>query len=546
MPSIRRTGAALLAALLLAACGKQAPPAGGAAPRLVSSVPADGAKIGDRQQPLTLVFSTAIERSSLTLTADPPVDLAQVAWPQPTRAVATPGGGWPAGAAVTVTIGGKDAQGRPLPAGTRVTFTVAASQADENGPPATPSGVTAVAGDGGFRLSWEANDEPDLAGYQLVWGPEGGEAEGAQFVPAPTTEAEVTGLENGRAYRYRLQAEDASGNRSAPAEGTVTPRDATPPTLVSSVPADGATGLGLVPQVSFTFSEPIDEGSFAFEACLLDELGGGCTGPASLGPDVAWSQGGRVAALDAELPPGASVRVSLAATDLAGNPLTGATTVEFALAPVEDVSPPDVVGFSHSVNPATHRLSLELRFSEAMDQASFAAAVAVVPGVTCTWQWPEPHRAVCQNSLAQQLTTYTVGVSTAAKDLAGNALEVPYVNSVTTTDFPPRLVSVTPAIGAMNVSQTTPIAFRFSEPLQTGSLSLSVTVGEAAVAGAAVWDVDEAGFTFYPSTGYPAGAIVAWSVTALRDQAGNPIPAPLTGSFMTRPVIGPGPAGGSR
>ena len=80
----------------------------------------------------------------------------------------------------------------------------------------------------------------------------------------------------------------------------------------------------------------------------------------------------------------------------------------------------------------------------------------------------------------------------------------------------------------------------------TGSLSLSVTVGEAAVAGAAVWDVDEAGFTFYPSTGYPAGAIVAWSVTALRDQAGNPIPAPLTGSFMTRPVIGPGPAGGSR
>jgi len=81
-------------------------------------------------------------------------------------------------------------------------------------PPAAPRGLRAIAGPGSIELAWDANSEPDLAGYRIYRA-----APGADFqkladvstVPAYTDRQ----VESGKAYRYAITAVDRAGNESA-------------------------------------------------------------------------------------------------------------------------------------------------------------------------------------------------------------------------------------------------------------------------------------------------------------------------------------------
>jgi hypothetical protein len=87
-------------------------------------------------------------------------------------------------------------------------------------PPATPSGLAAVPGNGSIDLSWEPNTEPDLAGYivyrQAVAGD--GTLTGAptrlnpSLIPAPAY-GDLT-AQPGQTYSYSVVAVDSTGNRS--------------------------------------------------------------------------------------------------------------------------------------------------------------------------------------------------------------------------------------------------------------------------------------------------------------------------------------------
>jgi chitodextrinase len=70
--------------------------------------------------------------------------------------------------------------------------------------PAAPTGVAAVRGDGQVTVTWAANTEPDLAGYQVLRDgtPVSGTLTGRTFTD--------TGLVNDTTYRYRVQAVDVS------------------------------------------------------------------------------------------------------------------------------------------------------------------------------------------------------------------------------------------------------------------------------------------------------------------------------------------------
>lgn len=541
-----RIGLIAAAALLLAACDPPPGLVGDEAPRLVSSEPADGATGVGRDQALTLVFSSPMDPGSLELAVAPPVALGPVAFPQPTRAVVTPNGGWPAGTAVTVTVLAEDTEGRPLAGGTRVRFTVASPAPDDDGPPAAPSGVLATAGEGRFELTWSANAEPDLAGYQLLWGPAGGAAEGALFVAAPATSAEVEGLANGVTYSYRLHAEDEAGNRSAPATGTVMPVDATPPTIESTVPADGATGLERAPLLRLTFSEAIDRGSLELVACRLDELGGECQEAVEgfLLSEARWTGGDHTVEYDSAWPPDTAVRVTVTAADLAGNQLSGDAEVEFALAEPVDETPPEVLLFSAATSPITRTMRIVYEFSEAMDQASFAAAFRSQPALACDWVWNDPDWTYCDVGFAQN-TVYTLTLSPEAADVAGNHLQVPHSTTVTTPDLPPQLTTVTPRVGAMNAGVAAQITFVFDEPVDVASLALEVVAGTTPVSGSVV-SLDEVTLEFTPDPGYGSGALVTWAIGSLTDTAGTPIIQPLTGWFRTRLVVGPATTGGDR
>jgi chitodextrinase len=103
-------------------------------------------------------------------------------------------------------------------------------------PPAAPTGLTAVRGDGQVTLSWTANAEPDLASYRVL-------RDGVEVatVSGATTYTD-TRLVNDTTYRYTLAAVDTHGNRStSSAAVTATPHELNapaPPTGVAATASD--------------------------------------------------------------------------------------------------------------------------------------------------------------------------------------------------------------------------------------------------------------------------------------------------------------------
>lgn len=87
-------------------------------------------------------------------------------------------------------------------------------------PPATPTGLVALAGAKTIELGWDRNTDPDLAGYRLYRSANGGAFErvpGDLTAPAYRDER----VQTGQRYRYAVSAVDRLGNespRSEPAE----------------------------------------------------------------------------------------------------------------------------------------------------------------------------------------------------------------------------------------------------------------------------------------------------------------------------------------
>lgn len=109
--------------------------------------------------------------------------------------------------------------------------------------PAVPTGLAATSGDGAVSLGWTANRETDLSSYRVL---RGGTA--VATVAAPGTSWRDTGLTNGTAYQYALQAVDTHGNASAASSPAVsaTPADTTPPAVptgLAAVRGDGQVVL---------------------------------------------------------------------------------------------------------------------------------------------------------------------------------------------------------------------------------------------------------------------------------------------------------------
>jgi hypothetical protein len=92
-------------------------------------------------------------------------------------------------------------------------------------PPAPPTGLGATAGNASVALAWNANTEPDLAGYRVYRSTSsgGGYSDiGGGLISG--TSFDDTGLTNGTTYYYVVRAQDTSGNVSGDSnEANATP-----------------------------------------------------------------------------------------------------------------------------------------------------------------------------------------------------------------------------------------------------------------------------------------------------------------------------------
>ncbi len=82
-------------------------------------------------------------------------------------------------------------------------------------PPAPPAGLTIISGTNFIALSWEANKEPDLAGYR-VWRRQAGQADFVLvvFLPAAASSYSDSAVEKNKRYDYAITALDDAGNES--------------------------------------------------------------------------------------------------------------------------------------------------------------------------------------------------------------------------------------------------------------------------------------------------------------------------------------------
>ena len=106
--------------------------------------------------------------------------------------------------------------------------------------PAAPAAFSATGGDGQVSLSWTANGEPDLLRYELS-------RDGVPIATVTGTTSYVDGgRTSGTTHSYALVAVDTSGNSSAPASASATPRDGVAPAApngFSAIAADGQVSL---------------------------------------------------------------------------------------------------------------------------------------------------------------------------------------------------------------------------------------------------------------------------------------------------------------
>ncbi|WP_368293241.1 fibronectin type III domain-containing protein [Dehalobacter sp. TBBPA1] len=80
--------------------------------------------------------------------------------------------------------------------------------------PASPVGLAAAPSDKSAIISWTANAESDIAGYQLEYKAEGAAYWTIKTFTSTATSTTIGSLSNGGNYQFRLKAKDSAGNFS--------------------------------------------------------------------------------------------------------------------------------------------------------------------------------------------------------------------------------------------------------------------------------------------------------------------------------------------
>src|SRR3989454_1279721 len=115
----------------------------------------------------------------------------------------------------------------------------------------------AVANAAQVTLAWDANTDPDLAGYKLYYGLSSGSYQSSVDV-GNVTSYTLPGLLDGRIYYFAATAYNVSQNESGFSnEVSKAIADVTPPTVSISAPANGATVSGTAVTVSASASDNV-------------------------------------------------------------------------------------------------------------------------------------------------------------------------------------------------------------------------------------------------------------------------------------------------
>jgi len=566
--------AGILAALLVVfatGCGKETTTT--IAPLIVSTTPANGATGVPANQVVTATFSepmnaATIDAATFTLTGPGGVAVPGTVTYSSANAVATltPGASllYDTVYTATITAGASNTIGVDLSAKYVWTFTTAiqpvvVSTVPANGATGVPTNQVISAT---FSKAMNCATLASPATSFKVTGP------GALAVAGTVTCSGATAaftpasaLATNTLYTATITtaATDTAGDplaanyvwsfRTVPAQ--------TPPRVIATVPANGATGVAINQSLTATFSEAMNPSTINTATFVVKGPGGvAVTGV------VTYVAAGSVATFKPTANLAASTlytaTITTGAMDLAGNPLAANYTWTFTTAAATNTSKPTVIA-TIPLNGATNvplNQVVTATFSTAMDAATIDSATFTVAGPGAT---PIAGQVVyasvgdtatftpTANLPASTLLTATI--TTGAEDLAGNALAANYVWTFTTgtaaDTTAPEVVSTTPVNAATNVALNQAVSATFSEamnPLTITTATFELTgPGSTAVTGTVSYDPIDFIATLTPSASLTANTIYTATVTTgATDLAGNPLGstgAPNPWSFTTGAAV---------
>ncbi len=155
----------------------------------------------------------------------------------------------------------------------------------------------------------------------------------------------------------------------------------------------------------------------------------------------------------------------------------------------------------HDSNIVTHS-SIEIQFSQPMDETTTEAAFSVEPEAHGVIEWQDGNRKLIfalLDTLARH-TTYSVTVDTTAKNQKMIALQETYQFSFTTSEqhIKPKIVDFSPAVDSVLISSTIEVSFDFPMRRSDTENAFSITPD---VNGHFEWQDNSEGFTFVPDSG---------------------------------------------
>ncbi len=333
-----------------------------------------------------------------------------------------------------------------------------------------------------------------------------------------------------------------------------------PPTVISTVPLNLATGVPINQALSATFSLAMDPTTI--DAMTFTLAGPGTTPVTGV---VTYVAAGSVATFmpSANLASSTvyTATITTGAKDLVGTAMAQNFVWTFTTAAAPITTPPTVIA-TIPLNQATNvplNQAVSATFSEAMNAATINSTTFKLTGPGTT----PVSGLVAYAAIGKTLTftptanlaastLFTATITTGAQDLAGNALATNFVWTFTTGTAPiviaPELVLTVPASAATNVPLNQAVSTTFSEamdPLTITTATFQLTQGGSLIPATVTYDAINFIATLTPtapltaSTGYTA--TVTTGATSL---AGIPLGntgAPNPWNFTTGTVVVPPP-----
>ena len=294
----------------------------------------------------------------------------------------------------------------------------------------------------------------------------------------------ATALLDGNKYRIYIPAgavQDADGNALAVSYTfTFTTRDITPPVVISTIPADGDTGVAVAVPVQATFSEDMDPLTINKDTFLLYcDLNGDGIYETKVPGLVSYSAPTKTATFVplASLQPsiGYQAVITDLVCDLAGNRMPRPYVFSFNTA--RDTIAPTVISHNPARNELNVRLSntITVTFSEGIFSTGNGAVSLTDMNtgrtVTSAQVVFSANELIIRNYILQRNTVYEVKIpGRLIRDAAGNTMAFDYSFKFTTTpdDIPPRVTVISPGSGAAGVPVNAKIVVTFSEPIEEG------------------------------------------------------------------------------